>query len=178
MIALASVWMGFACLLLSLVMWIWRPAMTDVTIWLVLWLGAPGTLCLAGIVLWSYRKRSRDEKDVAAQRLQCTVGIILALAAAAVVYTLIIRSEKIPAGLLDEARSSIIPRAGAGGETRSCNCKATARPKTSTTLPRSPICCSVSTCRRSESPSNSTANSFREMNSTRRLCTTATTLKS
>lgn len=91
--------MGLACLGVALTMLIWRPAFTDFWVWFVLWLGAPGTMCIAGLVLWSYRKDEVDEPGIAAQRTQCKVAIFLAIAAAAIVYLLIIRSEKLPGGL-------------------------------------------------------------------------------
>jgi hypothetical protein len=98
--AFTSVWMGIACLALATTMAVWRPAFTDFYIWLILWLGSPGTMCIAGLVLWSYRKDPHDEPGIAAQRIQCKVAIALAIAAAAIVYVLIIRSDKLPAGLL------------------------------------------------------------------------------
>ena len=91
--------MGVACLTTAMVMLLWRRAFTDLTVWLVLWLGAPGTMCLAGLVLWAYRKRDPDESGVAAQRVQCKIAIALAAGAAAVVYALIIGAQQIPAGL-------------------------------------------------------------------------------
>ena len=99
MIAFLSVWMGVACFAASLTMLIYRPAFTDFNIWFVLWLGSPGTMCLAGVVLWSHRKDMSGEPAVAAQRLQCKVAIALAIVAAAIVYALIFRSDKFPDGL-------------------------------------------------------------------------------
>ncbi len=99
MAAFASVWLGLACLLTALTMLLWRPAMTDVTIFLVLWLGAPGTMCIAGMVLWADRKEDADQPGIGAQRLQCKVAVLLSVAAVAVVYGLIIRAQWIPAGL-------------------------------------------------------------------------------
>ncbi len=71
MAALASTWMGLACLATALLMLLWRPALADLTVWIVLWLGSPGSICLAGMVLWAYRKRDAGEPGVAAQRVQC-----------------------------------------------------------------------------------------------------------
>ena len=101
MIALASVWMGLATLAVALVMLIHRPAFTDLTVLLVLWLGSPGTMCTAILVLWSYRKEKAHDTGLAAQRTQCKVAIGLAIAAAAIVYALVIRADRIPPGLLD-----------------------------------------------------------------------------
>jgi hypothetical protein len=99
MLALASVWIGLACLVLSLVMVVYRPAFTDVTIWLVLWLGSPGALCLAGLVLWAHRKDECIEAELAAQRAQCKVAIVEALLAAGIVYALVFNAAALPDGL-------------------------------------------------------------------------------
>ncbi len=77
----------------------WRPAFTDWSVPLVLWLGAPGTMCTAGLVLWSSRKDKSSDRGIAAQRLQCKVAIGLAIAAAAIVYYLIINAQQVPPGL-------------------------------------------------------------------------------
>ena len=95
MIALFSVWIGLLVFLLSVGMVVYRPLFTDVTVVLVLWLGAPGALCLSGLVLWAYRKEEAGQVGVAAQRRQAKVAIVLAVAAAAIVYLLIIYAEKI-----------------------------------------------------------------------------------
>ena len=76
-------------------MLIYRPAMTDLSILLVLYFGSPGALCFAGIALWANRGSERSDPSVVAQRLQSKVAIALALAAAAIVYGLIIGSQKI-----------------------------------------------------------------------------------
>ncbi len=91
--------MGLACIVVALVMLLWRPAFTDLSVWFVLWLGSPGTMCAAGMLLWGYRKHDGSEPGIAAQRIQCKVAIAVAIAAAAIVYALIIRSEKVLAGL-------------------------------------------------------------------------------
>ena len=95
MLALLSVWLGLASLVLAAVMLIYRPAMTDLAILLILYFGAPGALCLAGLTLWANRTDDNPEPAILAQRLQSKVAITLALAAAAIVYALIIRSQKI-----------------------------------------------------------------------------------
>lgn len=95
MLALISVWLGLASFALGIVMLVYRPAMTDAAIILVLYFGAPGALCLAGIVLWANRTDEHPEPALLAQRLQSKVAIMLALAAAAIVYALIIGSQKI-----------------------------------------------------------------------------------
>ena len=95
MIALLSVWLGMGCLLLSAAMVIWRPAFNDVTLVVSLYFGCPGTICLAGLVLWSFRKDSTEDPGTKAQRMQCKVAIGLALTAAAIIYALVIRAEQV-----------------------------------------------------------------------------------
>lgn len=95
MLALASVWMGLAVLALSAAMVVYRPVFTDLTVLLVLYFGSPGSLCLAGLVLWAYRKEEGSDPGIAAQRKQAKVAIGLALVAAAIVYLLVIFSHKI-----------------------------------------------------------------------------------
>ncbi len=95
MLALISVWLGLASLVLGLTMLAYRPAMTDLAILLILYFGAPGALCLAGLVLWANRTDDHPEPAIVAQRLQSKVAITLGLAAAAIVYALIIGSHKI-----------------------------------------------------------------------------------
>lgn len=93
--AFCSVWFAVAAFVLAVVMLVYRPAMTDTTIPLVLWFAAPGAMCLAGMVLWSYRKDLDPEPGVIAQRQQARVALFLAIAAAAIVYYLIISSTKL-----------------------------------------------------------------------------------
>jgi len=95
MLALLSIWIGLASFVLAATMFIYRPAMTDLNILLVLYFGAPGALCLAGITLWANRADVRDDPAVTAQRLQSKVAIVFAIAAAIIVYALIIGSKKI-----------------------------------------------------------------------------------
>ncbi len=95
MLSLASVWIALASFVLAVAMLIYRPAMTDVTILLVLYFGSPGALCLAGLTLWAYRKDMGDDPGVAARRIQAKVAIGLAIVAAAIVYALIILSAKL-----------------------------------------------------------------------------------
>jgi len=95
MAALLSVWLGLACLVLSLVMVAWRPAFNDVTLLLDLYFGCPGSICLAGMVLWSHRKTVGADRAIAAQRVQAKVAIGLALVAAAIVYGLVMAAEPV-----------------------------------------------------------------------------------
>jgi len=95
MLALLSVWVGLGTFIIAVGMLVYRPMMTDPTVAAVLWFGSPGALCLAGLVLWAYRKESSEDPGVVAQRLQAKVAIVLAVLAAAIVYGLIIGSQKI-----------------------------------------------------------------------------------
>jgi hypothetical protein len=99
MLALLSVWISLAALLLSLGMVMYRPWFNDYTIPLVVMFGAPGGLCLAGMVLWNYRHDSSEAAAVAAQRLQARVAIGLSLAAAGIVYALVLFAERRAAGV-------------------------------------------------------------------------------
>lgn len=100
MFAFMSVWLGLACFVASIVMVVWRAAFTDTMVFLLLWIGAPGTMWLAGMVLWANRKMSASESGISAQRLQCKVAIGLAVAAAAIVYALVFNAQEVPGGLL------------------------------------------------------------------------------
>jgi len=93
--ALASVWMGLTCLALTLGMVVYRPFFNDVMLVVLLYFGIPGTLCLAGMVLWAHRKDTSGDAGVAMRRLQCKVAIGLSLAAAAIVYLLVILAARI-----------------------------------------------------------------------------------
>ena len=95
MLALLSVWLGLASFLLAATMLVYRPAMTDPAILAVLYFGAPGSLCLAGLVLWAHRNDPDPDPGLVAQRLQAKVAIVLSLIAAAIIYGLIIGSHKI-----------------------------------------------------------------------------------
>ncbi len=95
MLAFFSVWIGAMSLVAALVMVIHRPTFHDIPVTFVLWLGSPGTMCLAGIVLWAYRKDESEDSGIAGQRLQAKVAIGLAVGAAALVYALIIGAEQI-----------------------------------------------------------------------------------
>jgi hypothetical protein len=95
MLALASVWIGLAAFALSVAMVVCRPVFTDLTVTLVLYFGSPGSLCLAGLVLWAYRKEDCADSGIIAQRKQARVAIVLALVAAAIVYLLVIFSHKL-----------------------------------------------------------------------------------
>ncbi len=95
MLALTSVWIGLASLVIATTMVVYRPAMTDWTVILVLYFGSPGALCFSGLVLWAYRKEASPDPGLAAQRVQAKAAIVLSLLAAAIVYLLIIFAEKI-----------------------------------------------------------------------------------
>jgi len=95
MLALSSVWIGLASLTLSVAMVVYRPAFTDLTVTLVLYFGSPGSMCLAGLVLWAYRKEDRADPGISAQSKQARVAIGLAITAAAIVYLLVIFSQKL-----------------------------------------------------------------------------------
>ncbi|MCP4246689.1 MAG: hypothetical protein GY778_06540 [bacterium] len=97
MAALFSVWLRLACLALSLVMLLWRPAFHDVTVLINMWFACPGTICIAGLVLWAHRKDVSGDAGIAARRVQAKVAIGLALAAAAIVYALVIGADRIAA---------------------------------------------------------------------------------
>ena len=90
-----AVWVALVSFVIALVMMAYRPAFTDVTVTLILYFGAPGALCLAGLTLWAYRKESAEDSGLALRRVQSKVAIGLALAAATIVYTLIIFSKKL-----------------------------------------------------------------------------------
>lgn len=94
MLALTSVWLSLGTFILAAAMIVHRPLLTDTTIPVVLWLGAPGSICLAGTVLWAYRKEGWDDPGIVAQRRQAKVAITLAVLAAGMVYGLIIGSHK------------------------------------------------------------------------------------
>ncbi len=93
--ALISVWIALLTLLLSATMLLYRPAFSDLSVTLVLWFGAPGAMCLAGLVLWAHRKEGHSDAGVVAQRLQAKIAIGIAIVAAGIVYALIIGSQKI-----------------------------------------------------------------------------------
>lgn len=95
MLALAAVWIALGTLLLAVEMVVYRSAFNDVGVVLVLWFGAPGALCFAGLVLWSLRKEAGVDPNVRNQRIQAKVAMVLALLAAAIVYLLIIFSHKL-----------------------------------------------------------------------------------
>lgn len=94
-LAFSSVWIGVASLAMAIGMLMHRPLMSDNAIVAVLYFGAPAALCCAGLVLWDFRKEMGDDPAVYSQRLQAKVGIGFAMAAAAIIYALIILSEKL-----------------------------------------------------------------------------------
>lgn len=89
MLAFFSVWLGLATFALALAMLIHPPVANEVTFVLVLYFGAPGAMCLAGMVLWAHRKETSNGSEVAGQRRQAKVAIFLALAGASVVYVIV-----------------------------------------------------------------------------------------
>lgn len=98
MLALLSVWTGLAVLALALAMLFYPPAFTSVTLPLVLYIGSPAALWLSGVTWWIHRRDRSGEPGVAAQRTQAAVGAVLALAAAAIVYYIILTSPGRGAG--------------------------------------------------------------------------------
>lgn len=95
MLALASAWIGLVSLLMATSMVLYRPAFSDLGVTLVLYFGAPGAICLGGLVLWAHRRDKVPSRELQAQRLQAGVGITLAVLSAAMVYWLVIGAERI-----------------------------------------------------------------------------------
>ena len=95
MLAFLSVWIAVSAFVIAGGMFVYRPLFTDLTIVAVLWFASPGALCLGGLVLWAYRKDASGDPAIANQRLQAKAAIGMAVAAAAIVYWLIISSAKI-----------------------------------------------------------------------------------
>lgn len=95
MLAFSSVWIALASLLLAVAMIVYRPAMTDLNLAIVLYFGSPGALCFAGLTLWAFRKDDASDSGVAARRTQSKVAIVMALLAAAIVYALVILADQI-----------------------------------------------------------------------------------
>ncbi len=165
MLALASVWLGLITLLLSVVMVLYRPAMTDWTVTLVLYFGSPGSLCFAGMTLWAYRKEDAVDPGVAARRTQAKIAIALSVLATALIYTLIIQSVKfVP--IDDSARAFYNPsgdRAIAGAPITawtSCKSRSTDNPRVLRKEQPWRICSASSTWNRFAWPSRSTRTSF------------------
>lgn len=98
MLAFLSVWIGLFSLILAGAMCVYRPLFTDVTIVLVVYFGSPGALCLAGLVLWAYRKEGVEDEGINAQCLQARVGLVLGLLSAGLVYGLFTFAEPIARG--------------------------------------------------------------------------------
>ena len=96
MLALLSVWISLASLIVAVVMVLYRPAFNDALIPLVVMFGSPGALAMAGIVLWAYRKEPDDDPGIRAQRVQAKFAITLSLIAAAIVYLLVIFADRKP----------------------------------------------------------------------------------
>ncbi len=95
MLALLSVWVGLLSLLVAASMAIHRPFFTDMNVVGVLWFESPAALCFGGLILWAYRKEDFSDPAIQAQRLQAKVGMTMAILAAAIVYFLIIYSQKL-----------------------------------------------------------------------------------
>jgi hypothetical protein len=95
MLALASVWIGLASLVVAVAMVVHRPWMTDLTLVLVLYFGSPGSLCLAGLVLWSLRKECSRTPGVLGQRRQARAAIVMAVLAAALLYMLVMLASPV-----------------------------------------------------------------------------------
>lgn len=93
--SLVGVWIALLSLLLSVGMVLHRPLFNDLSILLVLYFGAPGAMCLAGLVLWAHRKEGAADTGLQARRMQCKIAIGLALAAAAIVYALVMLSDRV-----------------------------------------------------------------------------------
>ena len=85
-------------LLTSLAMLAYRPAFTDLAVTAVLWFGAPGAICFAGLTLWAHRHDGSDDLGIVARRLQAKLAIVLSVLAAVIVYALIIFSTKMEPG--------------------------------------------------------------------------------
>lgn len=96
MLALASVWIALLSLLLACGMVLYRPLFNDLTVLLIVYFGAPGAMCLAGLVLWAHRKEGALDPGLQAQRIQSKIAVALALLAAGIVYALVIGSDRVP----------------------------------------------------------------------------------
>ncbi len=92
MLALLSVWLGLASLVMSLVMVLYRPAFHDVLLLVEMYFACPLSLMFGGLLLWATRK---EKSQNAAPRLQAKVGIALALVAAVLVYGLVALAERV-----------------------------------------------------------------------------------
>ena len=95
MAALVSAWMGLACCVVGLAMLLWRGAFDDRLLPVVLW-GACATIAVAGTMLFAFRKEPTGTEGIAAQRMQCKVGIGLALVAVVIVYALFYFAHEVP----------------------------------------------------------------------------------
>lgn len=96
MLALASVWIALLSFLLAFGMVLYRPLFTDLNVLLIVYFGAPGAMCLAGLVLWAHRKDGALDAGLQAQRVQSKIAIALAVAAAGMVYALVMFSDRVP----------------------------------------------------------------------------------
>ena len=96
MLAFASVWIALGSLILAVTMVVYRPAFTDLYVTVVLYFGAPGAMCFAGLLLWAYRKERDPDPGLMAQRRQARVAIGLSIVASAIVYVLVMSAEQRP----------------------------------------------------------------------------------
>lgn len=94
MLSLLSVWLGLGCLTVSLAMLVHRPWFSDESVTIALY-SAAASICLAGMVLFSLRKRESIEAGVAMQRTQCKVALFMALLGAGVIYGLVIAADRV-----------------------------------------------------------------------------------
>ncbi len=107
MMALGSVWVGLACLILAIAMLLTPAAFTELTLPGLLYVGAPAALWLACVTLWLLRKEPSGDEAIDAQRLQAKVGITFTLIAVGIVYFLVLTSPVTPAG--DAAAALVSP---------------------------------------------------------------------
>ncbi len=90
-LALASVWLGLAALVLSLLLWVLPyPDNWVATTFLVL---DPGAIGAGALVLWIYRGSDDGEATIAIQRLQAKVGISLGTLAVIAGYIFVMMNK-------------------------------------------------------------------------------------
>ncbi len=95
MLSLLSVWLGLGCLAVSVAMLVYRPWFSDASVTIALY-SAAASMCFAGMVLFSLRRRDSIEVGVAMQRTQCKVALFLALLGAGIIYGLVNAAERAP----------------------------------------------------------------------------------
>jgi hypothetical protein len=85
MLSLLSVWTGLAAAIMAVFMQfrrsLFHPIFLTITVYTAIF-----SLTMAGVALWALRKHTAGEQGVRGQRVQCYVGIGLALFAVAIVY--------------------------------------------------------------------------------------------